>query len=166
MGEGLDISDCSMIMMLRKTASLNLFIQMSMRCMRYQKGKTAYIYDFCGNVFEHGLPDDKRSWSLDSKMKMSRNESAEPDILVRQCKSCLRVYSGTSRICPYCGTNNGLTRKEIEQGQKRQNWNGLKKLNASKKRRIERSWAVARTRYERTGRKMGYAPGLGVSKVE
>ena len=158
LGEGLDISDCSMIMMLRKTASLNLFIQMSMRCMRYQKGKTAYIYDFCGNAFEHGLPDDDRQWSLDSKIKMSRNESAEPDILVRQCKSCLRVYSGTSRICPYCGTYNGKTRKEIEQDEKAE----LERIEAIERKQKKDELKEAGQSLEALrayGRKMGYAPG-------
>ena len=157
LGEGLDISDCDMVMILRKTASLNLFIQMSMRCMRYQKGKTAYIYDFCGNAFEHGLPDDDRQWSLDSKAKMSRNESSEPDILVRQCKSCLRVYSGTSRVCPYCGTNNGLTRKEIEQDEKAE----LERITEIKKREYKKELKDCKTLddYRQFGKEHGYADG-------
>ena len=116
--EGFDVPDCDMVMVLRKTASLNLFIQMVMRCMRYKPGKTAYIYDFCGNCYEHGLPDDDREWSLDSKTSHSRNPSSEPDVVARMCQNCLRVYPGAGQTCPYCGTIQGKTKKEIEQERK------------------------------------------------
>lgn len=114
LGEGLDIPDCDSVFLLRKTSSLNLFIQMSMRCMRYRDNKTAYIYDFCGNCFEHGLPDEDRKWSLDHTHKHARNSSSEPDILVRQCKNCMRVYE-KGIFCPYCGFENGKTLKEIKE---------------------------------------------------
>ena len=113
--EGFDVPDCDMVLILRKTTSLNLFIQMSMRCMRYQKNKIATILDFCGNAYEHGLPDDDRIWTLDSKIKQAKNISAEPDILVRSCKNCFLTYAGNNRICPYCEFDNGKTKKEIEQ---------------------------------------------------
>lgn len=113
--EGFDVPDCDMVMILRKTASLNLFIQMSMRCMRYKPNKIAYIYDFCGNCYEHGLPDDDRDWELNSSHSHARNPSGEPNIITRTCNHCLRTYSGNSRICPYCGFDNGKTPKEIEQ---------------------------------------------------
>ena len=34
--EGFDVPDCDMVLLIRKTASLNLFIQMTMRCMRFK----------------------------------------------------------------------------------------------------------------------------------
>jgi len=116
-GEGFDVPDCDAVLLLRPTKSTILYIQQSMRCLRPAPGKRAVIYDMVGNCFRHGLPTETREWSLTGRVSC-RNESAEPDILVRQCKNCLRVYSGTGRICPYCGTNNGLTRKEIEQDEK------------------------------------------------
>lgn len=116
--EGFDVPDCDMVMLLRKTASLNLFIQMTMRCMRYKEGKTAIILDFCGNVYEHGLPDEKRKWSLDTKKKLRTNSSSEPDVVARTCKFCFKTYSGTNRICPYCHEDNGKTKKQIEQDEK------------------------------------------------
>ncbi len=118
LGEGFDVPDCDTVFLLRKTSSLNLFIQMSMRCMRYVEGKTAYIYDFCCNCYEHGLPDDDRTWTLDVRTSMARNKNSEPDILVRQCQHCMRVYSGTGRVCPYCEHDNGKTAREIEEDKK------------------------------------------------
>ena len=116
--EGFDVPDCDMVLLVRKTASLNLFIQMVMRCMRYKKDKTAIILDFCGNCYEHGLPDDERKWSLDKKVRVKTNESSEPEIIARTCNNCFKTYSGQARICPYCGFDNGKTRREIEQEQK------------------------------------------------
>lgn len=113
--EGFDVPDCDMVLLLRKTTSLGLFIQMTMRCMRFKENKTAIILDFCGNAYEHGLPDDDRKWTLDSKIKMVKNISAEPDIIARSCKNCFKTYAGNNRICPYCEFDNGKTKKEIEQ---------------------------------------------------
>lgn len=116
--EGFDVPDCDMVLLLRKTASLNLYIQMTMRCMRYKQGKTAIILDFCGNVFEHGLPDEKRKWTLDSRIKVKSNPTCKPEVLARECKYCFKTYSGQGRFCPYCGADNGKTKKEIEQEEK------------------------------------------------
>lgn len=115
LGEGFDVPDCDTVMILRKTSSLNLFIQMSMRSMRYKPNKIAYIYDFCGNCYEHGLPDDDRKWSLDSNVSIKKNPDAEPDVLVRICSECFRAYSSTEgRYCPYCNHDNGKTKAEIK----------------------------------------------------
>ncbi|OQB60154.1 MAG: type I restriction enzyme EcoKI subunit R [Tenericutes bacterium ADurb.Bin140] len=116
-GEGFDVPDCDAVLLLRPTKSTILYIQQSMRCLRPAPGKRAVIYDMVGNCFRHGLPTETREWSLTGRMPC-KNESAEPDILVRQCKNCLRVYSGTGRICPYCGEEQPKTRREIEQDEK------------------------------------------------
>src|SRR5690625_2831773 len=63
-GEGFNVPDCSTVIMLRPTQSLSLFVQQSMRGMRYRPNKTSIIIDHVGNVNRHGLPDDDRQWSL------------------------------------------------------------------------------------------------------
>ena len=50
-GEGLDVPDCECVVLLRPTQSLTLFIQQSMRSMRYMPGKTAIIIDHVGNCY-------------------------------------------------------------------------------------------------------------------
>ena len=112
-GEGFDVPDCECVMLLRPTMSVALFIQQSMRCMRYQPDKVAVIYDFVGNCHRHGLPTDDRTWSLNTKIKV-RNSNGVPDVITRMCQKCYRVYSGINPICPYCGNDNHKTRKQIE----------------------------------------------------
>lgn len=162
--EGFDVPDCDMVLVLRKTASLNLFIQMVMRCMRYKPGKTAYIYDFCGNCYEHGLPDDDREWTLDSKTSHSRNPSSEPDVLVRICKKCLRAYPGKSPICLYCNTDNGKTKKEIEQERKAE----LERITEIEKK--QKRMEVGRSRnFEdliRIAKDRGYSPGWCIQQAK
>ncbi len=113
-GEGIDVPDCECVMLLRPTMSTSLYIQQSMRCMRYKPGKVAKIYDFVGNCYRHGLPDDDREWKLDKKTK-TKNPSGEPGVLVRQCNGCFKVYSGNDKICPYCMYDNGLTPRQIKE---------------------------------------------------
>ena len=55
-GEGLDVPDCECVVLLRPTQSLTLFIQQSMRSMRYLPGKTAVIIDHVGNCYMMRLP--------------------------------------------------------------------------------------------------------------
>lgn len=114
-GEGFDCPDCDCVILLRPTMSTSLYIQQSMRCLRPAEGKRAIIYDLVGNVFRHGLPDEDRQWSLSKKMRQHKNTDT---LNIRECKNCFRVYGGSNKICPYCGFDNGKTKKEIEIEQK------------------------------------------------
>lgn len=96
-GEGLDIPDCECTVLLRPTQSLTLFIQQSMRSMRYMPGKTATIIDHVGGCYLHGLPDDDRKWTLESKAKQANM------VKIRECPNCYAVYSPEKDKCPYCG---------------------------------------------------------------
>jgi superfamily II DNA or RNA helicase len=96
-GEGLDVPDCECTILLRPTQSLTLYIQQSMRSMRYMSGKTAIIIDHVGNCYLHGLPDDNREWTLEPKKKQ------ENMVKIRECPQCYAVYPPTQQKCPYCG---------------------------------------------------------------
>lgn len=96
-GEGLDVPDCECVVLLRPTQSLTLYIQQSMRSMRYMPGKTAIIIDHVGNCYQHGLPDDDRKWTLEPKKKQ------ESIVKIRECKECYAVYPPTESKCPVCG---------------------------------------------------------------
>ena len=96
-GEGLDVPDCECTVLLRPTQSLTLYIQQSMRSMRYMPGKTAIIIDHVGNCYLHGLPDDNREWTLEPKKKQ------ENMVKIRECPMCFSVYPPTQQKCPYCG---------------------------------------------------------------
>lgn len=97
-GEGFDVPDCGCVILLRPTKSLSLFIQQSMRSMRYREGKEALIIDHVCNVFTHGLPDDPREWTLEAK-----KPRAKSTIHIRECPICFGVIPATSAACPMCG---------------------------------------------------------------
>lgn len=114
--EGLSVDDCEACLLLRPTQSLILFIQSSMRCMRYKKDKTAIILDFVGNYTRFGLPDDDRDWKLNYEKR--KRQATGNAIAIRQCLNCYKVYKGTQPICPYCGNNNGKTKEQIKEEEK------------------------------------------------
>jgi len=109
-GEGLDVPDCECTVLLRPTQSLTLYIQQSMRSMRYMPGKTAIIIDHVGNCYLHGLPDDNREWTLEPKAKQQNM------VKIRECPMCFAVYPPTMQKCPYCGY---AAVKEIQRKEKK-----------------------------------------------
>lgn len=92
-----DVPDCECVILLRPTKSLSLYIQQSMRSMRYKENKEAVIIDHVGNCFEHGLPDFDHAWTLKGKIKK------ENEIKIRECSKCFAVIKPNIKICPYCG---------------------------------------------------------------
>lgn len=112
--EGITLPECECCMLLRPTQSETLYIQQACRCLTPAENKVAIIIDFVGNCYAHGTPTEKRIYELKETSKRIRNSSREPDVVARECKFCFRVYKGKDRICPYCGEDNGKTRKEIE----------------------------------------------------
>jgi len=98
-GEGFDVPDCSTVIMLRPTQSLSLFIQQSMRGMRFKPGKTSIIIDHVGNAHRHGLPDTERQWSLNGGKK----SSGDAEIKIKSCLNCFAVYPSLQTKCPECG---------------------------------------------------------------
>ena len=99
--EGFDVPACEVVIMCRPTASLVLYLQQSMRCMRYLPDKQATIIDHVGNYMRFGLPDDDRQWSLEGRN--SKGKVDAPDI--HTCQYCYQVfYEWTAdNRCPYCG---------------------------------------------------------------
>src|SRR5699024_341627 len=98
-GEGFDVPDCSTVIMLRPTQSLSLYIQQSMRGMRYRPGKQSIIIDHVDNVRRHGLPDAERQWSL----KGIKKEESESEVSIKECENCFAVYPPKYLVCPMCG---------------------------------------------------------------
>lgn len=111
--EGFDVPDCNTAILLRPTQSLSLYIQQSMRCMRYKPGKTAIIIDHVGNVNRFGMPDMDRKWTLQPKSKKQKEKDDE--IPIRQCIGCYAVYPAKFDICPECGLARPRVEREIEE---------------------------------------------------
>lgn len=92
--EGFDVPSAGAVILARPTQSLTLYIQQAMRAMRPDENnpdKRAIIIDHVGNVFRHGMPDEERDWSLESKKKRKM-----PTQIIR-CKSRF-VRSATKYI--------------------------------------------------------------------
>ena len=102
---------CSVVIMLRKTASYGLFKQQFGRMLRLAEGKEyGILLDHVGNVAEHcthGQPHDDPEWSLEpaKKKKKSTNEQG---LKSRTCPKCFAFYEPKSNtpnhyVCPFCG---------------------------------------------------------------
>lgn len=115
--EGYDVPDCGVVILLRPTKSLVVFLQQSMRGMRYRPGKMSTIIDQVGNFKEHGLPDFDRRWTLKARPK--KHGTVEDHIFVcDECEGAFREWAlsvdstgkplpkvgGRQPLeCPYCG---------------------------------------------------------------
>jgi superfamily II DNA or RNA helicase len=100
--EGFDVPDCAAAILLRPTKSLTLYIQQSMRCMRYKAGKRAVIIDHVGNVHRFGLPDQEFEWSLEPRPQGKKKEKTDEDFKIRQCPECFCTHI-IAPCCPNCG---------------------------------------------------------------
>ena len=98
------------------------------------------------------MPTEKRIYTMESKP--IRNASREPDLLVRMCNNCFRVYKGNGRICPYCQHDNGKTKKQIEEDEKAE----LERVTEIHRKQARMEVGMARTEQELIdiGIKRGY----------
>lgn len=110
--EGFDVPDCEAAILLRPTKSLTLYIQQSMRCMRYKPGKKAVIIDHVGNYARFGLPDQNRTWTLEPKKKGAKKE--ENEVKVRQCPECFYTHEYADS-CPKCGFVYPIAERTLEE---------------------------------------------------
>lgn len=119
-GEGVDIPAVAGVILLRRTLSLSLYLQIVGRALRpiYSPGfdletvegrrnaqiagpkPSAIILDHAGNYKIHGHPLAAREWTLDSK---KRNPKDEKPPTTTRCPKCYGIWPGTPRTCPSCG---------------------------------------------------------------
>jgi superfamily II DNA or RNA helicase len=114
-GEGFDVPDCECVILLRPTKSLSLHVQQSMRAMRYKPDKTAVIIDHVGNCYEHCLPDQEITWTLeDQEKKKNKKKNEDEDMKIKECPECFLVIKQELKICPYCNHEFVANRNELE----------------------------------------------------
>ena len=70
--EGFNMPDCDGVILLRPTRSLSLYIQQSMRALRYSPGKKAIIIDHTLNSQVFGTPTTHHLWRLESEVLRER----------------------------------------------------------------------------------------------
>lgn len=114
--EGFDVPDCGCAILLRPTKSLTLYIQQSMRCMRYQPGKRAIILDHAGNYARFGMPDDDREWTLEKKDRTKKAPREQNEVKIVTCPECFRVFEPNDlHRCPWCGAPLPKKVREIQE---------------------------------------------------
>ena len=161
--EGISLPSCEVCLMLRPTQSYALYVQQGMRALTPSPEKRAIIIDYIGNVYRHGMLDEEEEFSL-TERKKCKNSSGEPEVLVRVCQKCLRTYAGTSPICPYCGADNGKTKKEIE-NEKKAELERIEKIE-KKKRRMEVGMQDTFGGLVEIAKERGYAPGWCLAQAK
>lgn len=112
--EGFNVPDCSCVVLLRPTQSLVIYLQQSMRAMRYQPNKHAIIIDQVGNFERFGLPDTNYHWSLADRKKNKHGSSAD-GIAIKTCPHCFAVIHANCTTCPICGWILPTEKREIKQ---------------------------------------------------
>lgn len=112
--EGYNVPDCSCVIMLRPTESLVLFIQQSMRCMRFKPGKQATIIDHVANYTRFGLPNTPHKWTLADREKKKKSTNTAVDTPIKQCTFCFAVIPAQSKSCPLCGHEVEVVQTEIK----------------------------------------------------
>lgn len=99
LGEGVDVPGATVLIGLRPTSSLVIFLQHCGRVLRRGDNKPkAIILDHVGNWERFGLPDDDREWSLKGKPKGKKDVAT-----LKRCPECLRPVPIATRVCKYCG---------------------------------------------------------------
>lgn len=104
------------VQLLRPTKSLQLAIQMMMRCMTAQDGE-AIILDHVNMILNrdgtvnHGFPDDEREWSLEGgDTKKQEGVTAYNTWL---CEQCLASVKSSKPVCPHCSKDHVVKVREI-----------------------------------------------------
>lgn len=161
--EGITLPEADVVMMLRPTQSLALFIQQGMRALTPREGKRAVVIDCVGNYQRHGLLDDDREWSINGRVK---HKVTNPDgsFSIRTCSECFRVYPSRMSVCPYCGTAYVVKGRELRQVKEVQ----LRQIKAEeaealkrekKKMRMEVGRCKTMADLWKIAHERGYAPG-------
>lgn len=94
--EGWDMPSCKCLVLARPTKSLALYMQMAGRILRPWGDDTPLILDHGGNVDRHGMPHEDREWSLEAKVKRSKQVSVKP------CPQCFAYVPNFAQTCPHC----------------------------------------------------------------
>lgn len=117
-GEGFDLPAIEVVSLLRPTQSTSLYLQQVGRALRTcpELGKTkAIILDHVNNYKTHGMPDEKREWSLSTPYKARIKRNEESVVHIKRCPKCFFAHE-PALVCPNCGYHyeaDGKTIKEV-----------------------------------------------------
>ena len=101
MTTGVNIPNIDLLVFLRSTMSVALYLQMAGRAMRLspETGKTnGLVLDFAGNVAKHGPID-----SIFVKSKREKGEGVTTSVPTKECPECMSIIGIFEKYCPDCG---------------------------------------------------------------
>lgn len=104
------------VQLLRPTKSLQLAIQMMMRCMTAWDGESI-ILDHVNMILNrdgtlnHGFPDDDRVWSLEGSA--IQRQDGVTAFTTWLCESCFASVKSSKMVCPYCSKDHVVKAREI-----------------------------------------------------
>jgi DNA repair protein RadD len=125
--EGVDLPAIETVILARPTLSLAMAIQMIGRgrrplpcecgliphwrnatctCGRPVLKRSVRIHDHAGVIFQHGLPDEPRVWTLKGDYRPGTGKKSEPSTALRTCRQCFAIYLADRDDCPMCGHRN------------------------------------------------------------
>ena len=111
--EGFDLPAVEVVILLRPTKSLSLYLQQVGRGIRIAPGKSSTIVlDHANNTAVHGFIDEHREWVLTADS--ARKKSGEVAAIVRTCPACFSMHRPTP-VCPKCGHVYEIKARKIEQ---------------------------------------------------
>lgn len=114
-GEGFDLPQLEVSILLRPTQSLGLWLQQVGRALRTAPGKEeAIILDHAGNIERFGMPDDPRTWSL-SQGKRAKKDDAGGLASIRTCPKCFAANRPGRPRCAECGAEFPVQAREVEE---------------------------------------------------
>ena len=122
--EGFDLPDASCVVIARPTESLALYLQMVGRGLRLKPdGGYCVVLDLAGNSIKHGLPENRREWTLAPRSRTLR--VGEAPVVI--CVHCEVASPAASHNCRSCGK---LLGKDCLRCGKWRAWNswGLEKI--------------------------------------
>lgn len=157
LSEGVDVKGAEVLIMLRHTESIVIFLQQVGRVLRYQEGKKAIILDHVGNWERHGLPDDPHEWTLDGKLKVKEVSDK------KRCPDCMHPVKKTERVCPHCGHMWTQTEETGARAMPKQVSGELIQITDSKKRSSAAILAIARGGARTLGDAVRIGKSYGIS---
>lgn len=109
--EGVDVIEASCAIVARSFQKASNYLQACGRVLRSAPGKTeATIIDLTGSTLIHGLPTERREYSLDGEGIKRTSEAP-----LRNCLSCGATVLSAYPTCPECGYEfPKATRQEIK----------------------------------------------------
>lgn len=102
MTKGYDFPPIDLVVLMRATTSLPLYLQMVGRGSRLFPGKSSFTcLDYGGNIWRHGRWIDDRDWvALWQPGKKTIRDAVAP---IKSCPVCEFVLQTMKMICPNCG---------------------------------------------------------------